>query len=150
MKAKLFIIGLIAIALAACSKDQFSTKPQLTFKSVNDTSFVQRQLMTFKIDFTDKEGDIQDTLWVQKISFTCSDGDFTSGYQVPDFTATKNLQGQFEINYVYNASDGGYPSINACPTAARVDSCYFRFWLKDKGNHISDTVRSPVIKLLAQ
>lgn len=151
MKAKLFIIGLITIALAACSKDQYSTKPQLTFKSVNGTTFAQGDFINFKIEFTDKEGDIQDTLWIAKVSYTCDPANpIISPYQVPNFTASKNLKGEFDISYVYNVLNAGYPYIGACADAARTDSCYFRFWLKDKGNHVSDTINSPTINLLPQ
>lgn len=147
MKAKLFILGLITIALAACSKDQYSTKPQLTFKSVNGTYYTTGQFLNFVINFTDKEGDIQDTLWVEKISYTCGpSATITAPYQVPNFTATKNLKGEFDISYIYGVAGANYPYISRCSQLN--DSCYFRFWLKDKANHISDTVSSPPIVLL--
>jgi hypothetical protein len=146
VKAKLFILGLMAIGIAACSKDQYTTKPQISFKSVNSTTFAKPSLLNFKVEFTDKEGDIQDTLWIQKLSFKCADGNFVAPYPVPSFPATKDLKGEFDISFVYGLADAGYPAVPGC--SQRDDSCYFKFWLKDKANHVSDTISSPILILL--
>lgn len=66
--------------------------------------------------------------------------------RVPNFIATSNLKGKLEITFVYNANVPGTPSIVGCTN--RNDTSYFRFWLKDKANNRSDTVRSPDIVLI--
>jgi len=71
MKTKLLIVAVIMFAISACKKDEFTSKPQLSFKSINTTSLNQGDVLTFNITFTDAEGDIQDTLWIQKVSKTC-------------------------------------------------------------------------------
>ena len=127
--------------MAACSKDTYNTTPNLTFKSVNGTIFPQGSQLQFKFDVTDKEGDIQDTMWLEKISYTCGeDGHILSPNTVPNFSARKDLKADIEIDVTYGVD------LSGCPN--RDDSCYFRFWIKDKGGHVSDTVQSPTIKLL--
>ena len=144
-----FLIATIAVLafIASCSKDKYTTKPQLELNSVNGSEFPNQSLLSFKFTVTDKEGDIQDTMWIQKISYSCSDiGNFLAPYQVPDFTTSKNLKVEMDINYLYGVTSGPYPPIYGC--VQRDDSCYFRFWLKDKAGNVSDTVTSPTIKLL--
>ncbi|MGI8951530.1 MAG: hypothetical protein ACR2FN_08090 [Chitinophagaceae bacterium] len=147
MKAKILILTLILTALAACKKDLYTTAPQLKFLSVNADVFPQNSILQFKIQVTDKEGDIQDTFWVQQISINACADTLTQPYQVPDFAATKDLKGEFDITYAYGDVQG-YPFITGC--SLKNDSCYFRFWLKDKANHISDTISSSPIVLLNQ
>ncbi|MBS1628006.1 MAG: hypothetical protein JSR09_00410 [Bacteroidetes bacterium] len=149
MKTKLLIVTLIAFAIIACNKGQFTSKPQLSFKSINSLTFSQGQVLNFQINFTDAEGDIQDTMWIQKVSKTCPSSpgtNFAVKYKVPDFPTTKNLSGYFDINFAYNTTSTGYVSITGCGTIN--DSSYFRFVLKDKANNVSDTLVSPVITLL--
>ena len=133
--------------IAACSKDKYTTKPILDLKSVNGSEFPNQSLLSFKFIVTDKEGDIQDTMWIQKISYACSDiGNFLAPFKVPDFTSSKNLKVELDVNYLYGISTGQYPPVYGC--VQRDDSCYFKFWLKDKAGNVSDTVTSPTIKLL--
>lgn len=128
--------------MAACSKDNYTSTPKLTFKSVNGTVFPQSANIDFKLEVTDKEGDIQDTMWFEKNSFSCgADGYILSPNRVPNFTSRKDLKAEINVNLFIGA--GGIPSCSD-----RDDSCYFRFWIKDKAGHTSDTVQSPTIKIL--
>ena len=152
MKAKVLIVSLFMLMIAACSKDKYNTIPTLTFKSVNATQFNLGDDLQFKFEVTDKEGDVNsssqsdpplyDTMWIEKNSYTCKD----DGYSlikslVPDFQARKDLKAEFivTLNYFSDIS-------NNC--TGRDDSSYFRFWIHDRAGHVSDTVRSPDIKLL--
>ncbi|MES2005774.1 MAG: hypothetical protein V4450_14745 [Bacteroidota bacterium] len=141
MKTKLLILLAIPVLFYACKKDAYTTKPQLSVKSISSTTLSQGNLLLFQIEFTDKEGDIQDTLWVQKVSRACptsSGAQFLSPYKVPNFTPTSNLKGILEIGYGYNANVQGYQTITGCNN--RNDTGYFRFWLKDKAQNVSDTL----------
>ena len=151
MKAKVLIVSLSLVILAACSKDKYNTIPALTFKSVNGTEFPQGSVIQFKLQVTDKEGDINgqsgsdpaqfDTVWLEKNSFTCGvDGYNLSPNLVPDFATRKNLKADIDITITYGVDIGGCQS--------KDDSCYFRFWIHDRAGHTSDTVTSPTIKLL--
>lgn len=141
MKTKLSILFAIPLFFYACRKDTYTTRPQLSIKSISSTTLSQGSLLLFQLEFTDKEGDIQDTLWVQKISRTCPNtggAQFISPNKVPNFTPTPNLKGILEIGYGYNANIQGYQTISGCGT--RNDTSYFRFWLRDKAKNVSDTL----------
>lgn len=146
MNAKLLIAVIACFFITACTKDQYTTKPQLEFKSLNGEAFPKQSNLFFKFTVTDKEGDIQDTMWVQKISFSCREGEFLTGYRMPVFSSTKNLKVELDVNYTYGELAGTYPIITGC--VQRDDSCYFKFWIKDLAGNVSDTVTSPTIKLL--
>jgi hypothetical protein len=149
MKTKLLILLAIPVMFYACKKDTYATKPQLAIKTISSTTLKQGDVLLFQISFTDAEGDIQDTLWVQKISRICPTtpgAQFISKNRVPDFVPTSNLKGILEIGYAYNANVAGYSAISGCGT--KNDTAYFKFWLKDKGQNVSDTLISPNIVLL--
>ncbi|MDE3237207.1 MAG: hypothetical protein KGO81_14760 [Bacteroidota bacterium] len=145
MATKISIVLLTCFLIGACKKDQYTTRPQLTLKSVSSTSLHQGDVLNFDIDFTDKEGDIQDSIWIQRISSVCP-GTFASifQYKMPDFSPTKDLKGTISIGFIYNvANDPYYPYLGSC--ANKVDTSIFKFWLKDLGGHVSDTITSPKI-----
>lgn len=149
MKTKISILFAIAVMFYACNKDTYTTKPQIKIKSINHTVVSQGDLLLFQLEFTDKEGDIQDTLWVQKISKICPNENgvqFVTPYRVPNFTPTANLQGVLEFGYGYNANVSGYETIRGCTN--KNDTATFKFWLKDKANNRSDTITSQAIVLL--
>ena len=85
MNTKVLIVALISLTIAACNKDQFTTKPQLTFKQVNQTEYHLGDIIEFQIDYTDKEGDIQNKLYLEEVTNDkdCPDNNFKSFYQVP-------------------------------------------------------------------
>ena len=70
MKAKILILTAIIGIMFACNKDTYTTKPQLTFKSVNGKVFTGAAAIVFSLEFTDAEGDISDSIWVQKVTKT--------------------------------------------------------------------------------
>lgn len=155
MKIPLLIVLIaVCVLMATCSKDKYTTKPQLELKSVNGTSFSDFSDIKFQFTVTDKEGDIQDTMWVQKVSLVCNDlsnpsdsiNQLPTPYLVPDFTETKNLKVELDVNYTVGTNAGTYPPISRC-SDQRNDSLYFRFWLKDKAGNVSDTVTSETITL---
>jgi len=146
----------VCVLLAACSKDKFTTKPQLELKSVNGTSFVTNSNISFNFVVTDKEGDIQDSMWIQKISLVCNDPNNPSDsisrvptpYLLPVISKSRNLKVDLDVNYTYGSNNpGGYVPISRC-AEQRDDSIYFRFWLRDKAGNVSDTVTSETITLL--
>lgn len=146
--AKILLIGLCLVILWACNKDTYTTKPQISFKSISSTNLKAGDLLLFQIKFTDKEGDIQDTLWVQKISKACPNSpgvQFIAPNKVPDFTPTPNLDGILELGFAYNANVQGYPVIGGCSN--KNDTATFKFWLRDRAKNISDTLVTPPIIL---
>lgn len=150
MKTKILILFAIPFLFYACKKDAYTTKPQLTVKKISSTQLTPGDILLFQLEFTDSEGDIQDTLFIQKFSRTCPS---TPGvqllnvkYKVPDFTPTRDLKGILEVGFGYNTNLGGYSTISGC--GSKNDTAYFKFWLKDKAKNISDTITSENIVLL--
>ncbi|MFN4974292.1 MAG: hypothetical protein ACK5GV_03495 [Bacteroidota bacterium] len=146
----ILIAGLLVYIPLACKKNEFTTKPQISFKKISNTTLsTTNPVVFFEIKFTDKEGDVQDTLWVQKISKVCPNSpgvQFTSKNKVPDFTPISNVEGVLEIGFAYNANIGNYPTISGCGN--KTDTATFKFWLRDKAKNVSDTLVSPPIILL--
>jgi hypothetical protein len=139
------VIALIALIFISCKKDKFTTKPQLTFKSINTKVLDRGQIVTFTLSYTDLEGDLQDSVYVEKIEPTCPRSGFKEIYKLPNFPTARNSEGEIQVSFGYSVSD--YPYITE-PQCSRNDTCYFRFALKDKAQNISDTVKSDVFVII--
>ncbi len=152
MKYKLvYAIALLSIIIAvACNKDKFVTKPTLTFKSINATRFIQGNEILMNVNVTDKEGDIQDTLFIYKLSRRCQRDTITFKIQMPTFPSNKNLEATIQANFTYNLLNARYPFLGRSSKCGvnENDSCTFKFILKDKAGNRSDSVVSPEIVLV--
>ena len=149
MKIKLLLAALMMLGCIQCSKDSFNTTPSLKFVSVNGTVFPRMSTITFKLECTDKEGDISDTIWIQRISrvANCStEVALFDSFLIPDFAAPHNVKAQFD--FTFNYASPFPPNLLGCSQAD--DTSYFRFWMHDKAKHISDTAQSPDIVLLQE
>jgi hypothetical protein len=139
------VIALIAFIFIGCKKDRFTTKPQLKFESVNTQVLDRGQILSFKLSYTDLEGDLQDSIYVEKVEPTCPQSGFSNIYRLPNFPTTRNAEGEIQVSFGYNVNN--YPLIKA-PQCGRNDTCYFRFVLKDKAQNLSDTVKSDVFVII--
>ncbi len=151
MRTKLAIAFILLIGSLGCGKDQFNTRPNLTFKSVNTTSITRNNFLTFELGFTDAEGDIQDTLWVNRRSVTnCNSTNFTEFYIIPaGVIATNNLKGVIEVCTFYGSNPPCIPIAGPRDNCAnRNDTAVFRFWMRDRAGNRSDTVSSPPIAII--
>lgn len=140
MKAKVLIVGIITVTIVAiaCKKDQFTTRPQLKFKSVNGELILSNQSLVFLLQVTDKEGDIKSHIWSEKVSRHCADTETTDSLNIPDgFPQRKYVDA--EIEYAYETPP------KCVANSAVDDTCYFKFWIKDEAGNVSDTVTSPTI-----
>ncbi len=139
----------IAVVAGACDKGKFNTKPTLTLKSQNGDIIPLSGTLVLNFEFTDKEGDVDDTIFVKKIRIntikvpTIRD---SFALQVPTFP--KNTQGEIQLTLDYN----GYMISAINPptdptTGKRVnDTLMMKFALKDRAKNISDTVTiGPII-----
>ncbi len=145
--ASLTIAG-VSILLAGCTKDKYTTKPQLKFKSVNSYNISRGDLITFKLEFTDKEGDVSDTLYIQNRTASCPTSDYPApaAYKVAEFPTSSNIKGQLQLVFENGTNNTGNV-IYAANRCQRPDTTIFYFWIKDKANNISDTIRTdkPVV-----
>ena len=151
MKAKLLIVAviLIGVGVAACKKDQFTTKPQIKLKSVNTDRVSQNQVLNIVLDVTDKEGDIQDTLFMERIRYSCEPSTEITKYKIADFPSQGSLKAEIAITF-YNGLDN--PNYNAfitnfCASVSgeKTDSGYYKIWVQDKARNVSDTVKTGII-----
>lgn len=161
MKIKIIVLAALAFCvISACSKDTFTSKPQLTFKSVNTTTLLSGGIIVFGLDYTDKDGDIAgsdsilvtDTtagaIFYQKVTSNCSLSDASGWYRIPpDFVGTSNSKGTIDVTFGYGINTGAVP-INQPACQGQNDTCVFRFLLKDRAGNRSDTVTSPQIVIV--
>jgi len=149
MKIKLLLAALLMLGCVTCSKDTFNTTPSLKFISVNGPVFPQPSQVIFDLEFTDKEGDVSDTIWIQRVSLVsaCEALSFTDSFPIPEIGSPKNVKGEFEFTFAYPPQGQG-ANLTAC--SQHDDTSYFRFWMHDRALHVSDTVQSPNIVLLQQ
>ena len=147
------VILIISFALFGCTKDKFSSVPTLTYLSVNNNVFVYGDEIEFKLGFTDSEGDLTDSIYVEQVpgSICANSSVVKTMHAIPTFPLSKNSKGEIIIKKGYRVT----PSVNVGenynviePQCNRNDTCYFRFVLKDKAQHKSDTVTSEKIVLI--
>jgi hypothetical protein len=143
MNTKILVTLFVLTFLAACNKDKYTSKPQLRIKSVSTKELHPGETITFKIEVTDAEGDIQDSIWVQRFVPRCSNSDFTAAYKMPTFTTTKDLKGEIQVCYGYGINLGC--PILPGPGCNSNDSTTFKFWIRDKAKNTSDTISSEQI-----
>ena len=153
------LIALVSLVIFSCKKDTYSSTPKLTYKSVNTKTLYPKQVVKFTLNVTDAEGDITDTMYVQKINInkvkdSCKSSGFSDKYPVPTFPSTKNLNQDILVSFAsganvpIGASNSYY--VNIAFGCSVNDTCYFQFIIKDKANHKSDTVRSETIVIVKQ
>jgi len=150
MKLHTFIglAGLAVMVVAGCKKDGITTKPKLTFKSVSTEHIQFNQDISFILEFSDKEGDFDDTIRVIKEAFTlCPDESFADSvkWRMPDLAGRKNVQGELEIKMSYQQDLG----LLICGLDS-VQTAIFKFVIKDLAGNVSDTCFSPLITINKQ
>ena len=138
---------LLCVFFTACNKDKFSATPSLKFKSVSTRVLPPGQLIQFTLAFTDAEGDLSDSIFVEKNEPTCTLSNVPFYQLIPSFPTSSNEKGDIVVTFGNNASTS-YPNISA--QCQRNDTAVFRFAIKDKANHLSDTVSSPPIIIIYQ
>jgi hypothetical protein len=142
MKLKIVFFALCLVMLFSCRKGKYTTSPQLKIKSVNNKFIQPGDILRITVEFTDKEGDVSDSAFVQKVTANCPASDYTDRRTIPNFPPSTDLKGDFVISYGYNVP--GYVQLGQ-PQCNRNDSCVFRIWVKDNGGNFSDTVQTESI-----
>lgn len=151
MRALLYVMALVTVAVA-CNKDKLETTPSLKLKSINSSTIPVGGNLIVQFDFTDKEGDISDTIFVRKIRInkisvpTIRD---SFELQVPSFP--DRSRGVIELQLKYQnhlLSAINPPSSGGTPPNLHDDTLIFKFALRDRGKHISDTVTTDPIVIV--
>ena len=148
MRSLLYVLALSTVI--ACNKDKLETTPSLKFKSVNATTIPVGGNLIVQLEFADKEGDVSDTVFVKKIRInkivvpTIRD---SFELEVPEFP--NRSRGVIELNLKYQnhlLSAINPPSSGGSPPNLHDDTLIFKFVLRDKAKHLSDTVTTgPIV-----
>lgn len=149
MRSLLYVTALLTLAIA-CNKDKLETTPSLKLKSINSSTIPVGGNLIIQFDFTDKEGDISDTIFVKKIRInqivvpTIRD---SFELQVPAFPDRSKGIIELELKYQNHLLSAiNPPSSGGNPPNLHDDTLIFKFALRDKAKHISDTVTTgPIV-----
>ncbi|HTL10428.1 MAG TPA: hypothetical protein VL307_19270 [Chitinophagaceae bacterium] len=141
----LLVAGLAMIVLIACNKDKFQTKPHIDLKSLSTKVVPVGGNLVVTLSYTDKEGDISDTLFFKKERLnqrkvaTLRD---SISYKIPDFPNYDKGEIGLALRYEdHLKSASAAPSIpGSNPPAKESDTLNIRIWIHDKAGNVSDTV----------
>lgn len=144
MKTGLLLAFLISITFLSCSKDKFETKPQLKFKSKNADIVGINGSLRILIGFTDKEGDVSDSLLLVRQRLN-KRGPVTlpvSPYKIPNFPATKKGEFEVTLEYQFGLIFGLSPIriTGSNPPQNEPDTLNLKFVARDKAGNKSDTL----------
>ncbi|MEP7278699.1 MAG: hypothetical protein ABI813_08660 [Bacteroidota bacterium] len=141
---KLVTAGLVLIVFAACNKDKYQTKPQISIKTITNKIIPENGSTTIVLSYTDKEGDISDSLFLKKIRLnqtvvpTIRD---SIKYKIPDFPDYSKGEINIVLDYQTILSAISPPPIpGSVPSQAQPDTLIIKFWIRDKAGNVSDTV----------
>ena len=151
MRSLLYVAALLTLSIA-CNKDKLETTPSLKLKSVNSSVIPVGGNLIVQLDFTDKEGDISDTIFVKKIRMnqivvpTIRD---SFELQVPAFPDRSRGIIELELKYQNHLLSAiNPPSSGGSPPNLHDDTLVFKFVLRDKAKHLSDTVTTGQIVIV--
>jgi hypothetical protein len=139
---KYFVLLSLAgmVMLAACNKSSFQTKPQIKIKSISGNVVPLNGGMTIIFEYTDKEGDVSDSLFMEKVRINQRTATLLRPkvtLDIPDFP--KAVKGEFEVNLEYQAH------LLATSNTTENDSLFLKFAVRDKAGNVSDTLTSELI-----
>ncbi len=135
------LLGVTVVFLSlSCNKDNFNTTPTLKLKSINGNVIPVKSDFIVQFEFTDKEGDIDDSLYVirQRLNIRGAMTASPSRYTVPEFPHQTKGEIKVQLDYTLQLTSG-FTEIGTAPNY-EPDTMMYRFVLKDKANHFSDTV----------
>ncbi|WP_276481966.1 hypothetical protein [Paraflavitalea pollutisoli] len=150
-----YITFCAAILLAlSCGKDKPETKPSIKIKSISPMEVQDGQPLSITLEFADKEGDVDDTLYIKRDRLNKVDGQFGNKRtndeffeMIPPFPSKANGEILLTLKYHGYLVDAEAPqkidSVRFYP-----DSIRFRFALHDRAGNVSDTVISEQVVII--
>jgi len=141
---QLLAICALALVLLACNKDKVETKPHLKFKSFgkNPIADAADQYLKINLEFTDQEGDL-DSLFIIRQRLNKKGPSYFEDFLnfVPEF-GNQNM-GEIQLTLevarevIFNLDAIDIPG--TVPPRKETDTLLFKFYVKDKEGHTSDT-----------
>ena len=154
MRFPILLMAFVAVAIVACNKDKFQTKPTIVFKELNNQLIPLNGKLIFTLECTDKEGDVQDSVIIikqrlnKRVVPTIRD---TIRYKFPAFPKTPKTEIQATLDYQSILSAFSPPFIpGANPPQRELDTLKLRLAVRDAAGNTSDTIESPVIYVYRQ
>ena len=149
MKVSLLVLSVLTVALFACNKDKFQTKPTISIKSINTNMVPQNGSLVITLECTDKEGDVQDSVIIikrrlnKRVVPTIRD---TIRYKFPVFPMNTRTEVVATLFYQDILSAQNPPNIpGSNPVRKELDTLILRLAVRDNGGHTSDTITSNTI-----
>jgi len=150
---KILITGFVLVVLFACNKDKYQTKPQISFKLITNSVVPASGGTTIVLSYTDKEGDISDTLYLLKVRLnktvvpTLRD---SIKYKIPDFPNYD--KGEISVALTYQndlvSAQTPPPIQGSNPSQPQPDTLLIKIWIHDKAGHVSDTVSTGQVVIM--
>ena len=131
------------ILLVACGKDKFQTTPKIEVKSLSSKEIRQGEILTIRLNYFDKEGDLSKGLLTYIRVRTnktpipnpgANDKADTIPIQLPE-VPVKNT-GEISLTFDYNFLD---------EDPGRNDTMFFKFTVQDTEGNKSDTISTQPI-----
>jgi hypothetical protein len=142
---KLILGCFVLIVLIACNKDKYQTAPQISLKSITNSVVPIDGGTNITLSYTDKEGDISDTLFMikKRLNQTVvkTDRD-TISYKIPDFPNYDKGEIGMALTYQNDlvSAETPPPIQGSNPSVPQPDTLVLKIWIHDKAGHSSDTV----------
>lgn len=146
---RIIVLGIAAFVVFACSKDKFQTKPQITIKELSSDVVPANSALRVTLEFTDKEGDVTDTLYMVRERLN-KRGYLQTGavqYPIPDFPASSSGEIDVILDYTFGLTFGIDPILIAGTGGQQKepDTLNLKFVVQDKEGNKSDTAVANVI-----
>lgn len=142
MRSLLYILVLFAITLG-CNKDKLETTPSLKLRSISASTIPVGGILTVQLDYTDKEGDVSDSIFVKKIRtnrVVVSTVRDSFAFAIPKFPDKSKGIIELNLRYDFHLVSAANPPSRGNPPNPEDDTLILKFALQDKAKHISDTV----------
>ncbi len=139
----IFVFSL-ALLFIACGKDKFETKPKLEIKDYNTRELVKGEVLTIRINYFDKEGDLNGAPVIGILKRTnliplptAQDKVDTFRNNLPNFPSKGNGEISFQLPYDFLKE-----------SQTENDTLIFRFAVEDLAGNKSDTVISDKVVII--
>ncbi|MER3497282.1 MAG: hypothetical protein C4308_00910 [Chitinophagaceae bacterium] len=147
MRTKFIQLVIISLVVVACSKDKFTTKPQVEVRSVSPNPVLSGNLITIKAHFTDDEGDLDSVLVIYKWynGNTVTKADTLGRYGESILQLPKKIrEADIFLRYSYNNFNSNTIALSAVP---KDTTATFGLILIDKKKNRSDYSESEKISI---
>ena len=142
------ILILALFAVISCGKDKYTTKPQIKIKSVTPPEMTRDDVLSILLEFTDKEGDITDSMYLAKQILNENQKGTVQEFQVINIKLPfypKAIQGEMEIRFARKIGFG--VPLMSDPLTSQNDTVKFFVAVRDARGNWSDTVvtQNPIV-----